>query len=274
MGQPRRIDLNQPRSVVRIVGTTLSMYFRFPFLFLTLALAVVVPYQLLWLLARGGSAFDRGSRWISYLDRFVGWPFAIALVSALHVYAVSMIGEGERPHLLEVARRGLRVLPRVAVAEVVVTFCIGLPFAIVEFVVEMWHPRWVDALSVTFLVLAIPAIYLSVRWAVVAQAVAIERLRWRAALARSARFASHNYRHIAGLVVLIWFIGYAISFAAFVRIVHDASPIAKATLTVEIILIGSQTIIWSLTALTSAILYFDLHARFDSAKLNHAPNNS
>ena len=273
MGRPRRIDLNRPRSVVRIVGTTLSMYFRFPFLFLTLALVVVVPYELLWMLATSGSVFDRGNRWTSYLDRFVGLPFAIALISALHAYAVAMIGEGETPHLLEVARRGVRVLPPVAVAEVVVTIGIGLPFLLAETAREIWYPHSIDAWFVPELVLAIPAIFLAARWAVVAQAVAIERLRWRAALARSARFAAHHYRHVAGLVVLMWFVEAAISIAVFAWITRHYG-FRRDNVPASIMLIGSQTIIWSLTALTSAILYFDLRARFESASLNDGPNSS
>ena len=149
------------------------------------------------------------------------------------MHAVTQIGRGGRPSLAEVTLRGLRVLPVVAAAEIIATLGIGLGF----------------------LALVVPGVILLVRWAVVAQAAALESENWVEALKRSAALTRGNYLHVLGLLLITGLV------AIFVRDLGAAAAGKHATVVAVVVGIVVETITRSLIALCGAVLYFDLTAR-------------
>jgi hypothetical protein len=233
--QPSEIE--RSRSVAQIIGEALDIYQRFPLLFLTLALGVIAPYELVVLAATGHGPLASSAHQnlgVTYLVELVDLALVGPLISALHMHAVVLISERSTPRLGDVALRGLRVLPVVAAAAIIAALGIG----------------------VGFLALIVPGVLLLLRWSVVAQVAAVENEGWQAALARSRELTRGHYRHILGLVVITALLGAGIQAGASSIPVGAASGAASVALG-----IASRTIISSFSALTLALLYFDLRAR-------------
>jgi len=229
------LELDQPRTVVQIVGTALQLYARYPAVFVLLALAVVAPYELAVLAVSGAGPL--GGRNPSPGRVVTLFLFDIALVgpliSALHVHAVVTIGKREKPRLLNVAARGIRVLPVVAAAEIVAGIGIGL--GLFAFVV--------------------PGIILLIRWAVVAQVAAIEGTDWLGALRRSLELTSNNSLHVFAVLALTTAVNLGVSAAGLAIAGTSTHPL-------EVVIgIAVVTLTRSFAALSTAILFFDLLAR-------------
>lgn len=239
------VDLSEPRSVWAIVGTALSLYARYPLLFLLLAGAVVVPYELLVLALSGYGPLRQASipGAAGWLVLLIDTALVTPLVSALHIHAVKQVGDGQKPVLRVVAGRGLRVLPVVVATSVM--FCLGF------------------ALGLALLV--IPGVILALRWAVAPQAAALDNDGWQQALRRSGQLARDNYAHIFGLYVVGSVISIAISAAADAAATGHAAgaPLVALGLAIE-------TLLQSFSALTFALLYFDLAARPAPARHDRA----
>jgi hypothetical protein len=233
--ESRRIEVQEPRSVLQIAGAALALYGRYPVLLAVLALAVVTPYELLVLAVTGSaplghqSASPGTSVILSLLDVALVGPF----VSALYVQAVATIDRGERPTLLSVAQRGLLVLPVVAAAQIVAA--IGIGIGVFAFV--------------------IPGVILLIRWAVVAQVAAAERTDWLGALRRSGQLTAGNYVHVLGLVALTTVVTLLLSQAG-EAVTGTSAHAPQVALGIVV-----QTVVRSFAALTTAILFFDLLAR-------------
>jgi hypothetical protein len=231
------IDLDRTRSISEILRAALGLYQRYPGLFAVLALGVIAPYDLVVLAATGAGPLATGAHGnteVSLLLTLLDLSLVGPLISALHVHAVVMIGEGGRPHLGEVALRGLRVLGVVVAAEIMATLGIALGF----------------------LALIVPGILLALRWSVVAQAAAIEQEGWLPALRRSGRLTSGHYGHIFGLVFLTGLLTIGAMRGAGAIPLGSSSGIASIALGIAV-----HTLTASFAALTLAVLYFDLRAR-------------
>lgn len=231
------IDIDRKRSVADIIAEALDIYQRYPLLFLALALGVIAPYQLAVLAINGtgplaGSA--HGNLGAYYLLLLLDYALVGPLVSALHIHAVIRIGEGNTPRLAQVALRGLRVLP-VVVAAVIVA---GLGIAL------------------GFLALIVPGVLLALRWSVVAQVAAVEHEGWIPSLSRSRALTRGHYWHIFGLFVITALVNGGLGFAAAALPLGSTSGAASVAVG-----IATHTITASFSALTLAILYFDLRAR-------------
>ena len=238
MEASRTTDLNCERSVGEILRTSLDVYRRYPLLFATLAVGVIAPFEVLRLVVTGnGPLGSSGSANTGTLLLFeLGYYVLVGpLISALHVHAVVEIGEGRTPALGEVAMRGLRVLPVVAAAEIVAGILIALGF-------------------VAFI---IPGVLLALRWSVVAQTAAVDHEGWLPALRRSSRLAAGSYRHIFRLLFAVGVLTFVVGLLA------GAVTAGGRGTGVAPVLIGIvvYTLIASFSALTLAILYFDLRAR-------------
>jgi hypothetical protein len=231
------IDLTRERSVGEILVTALSVYRRYPLLFATLAVGVIAPYELARLALTGDGPLRSGGGHAGSLVVFQLLYYVLVgpLISALHVHAVIEIGEGRKPKLGSVAIRGLGVLAVVVAAQISAGIGIALGF----------------------LALIIPGIFLSLRWSVVAQTAAIDNEGWLPALHRSRQLTAGHYSHIFGLL----FATGALTFA--VGAIAGAATVGGRSTDVGSVLIGIAvyTIIASFSALTLAILYFDLRAR-------------
>lgn len=237
MDRPVGIEIDRKRSVADIIAGALDLYQGYPVLFLTLALGVILPYQLA-VLAINGTGPLAGSTHQSlgayYLLLLLDYAFVGPLVSALHIHAVIRIGAGEPPRLTQVALQGLRVLPVVAAAVIVAGLGIALGF----------------------LALIVPGVLLALRWSVVAQVAAIEHEGWIPSLTRSGALTRGHYWHIFGLLVITTVVNGGISLAAAAIPLGGTSGAGSVALG-----IATHTITASFSALTLAVLYFDLRAR-------------
>lgn len=238
--------LDRERSVWQIVGDTLMLYQRYPWLFIALAVPVVAAYDLAVLVITGeGSLGSSGHRTfeVSTLLNILDFSLVGPLISALHAHAVVQAGEGRKPLLGSVAARGLAVLPVVAAAEIVANICI----------------------SIGLLALVIPGIVLALRWSVVAQAAAVENEGWMPSLSRSRKLTAGNYGRILGLLLLgaVPAIG--------VRLAVAQIPLGGSSSAQMVVLgIGLDSITRSLFALALALLYFDLRCRQQSRAVQPA----
>jgi small basic protein len=231
------IDLSRERSVWAILRSTLSLYRDYPWLFLLLALAVIAPWDLIKLGITGAGPFGHLNH-TSFLGRqsldLLNVSFIDPLVSALHIHAVVAIGKGQRPRLAAVARSGVRVLPTVGIA----ALAAGV------------------AIPIGFLALVIPGLILWIRLSVVAQTAAVEQGGVRAALRRSWRLTRFDQGHIFGLLLVVGVLVSGSSLGGYALGSGSGSNAGALALGVAI-----NTIVASFTALTTALLYFDLQAR-------------
>jgi hypothetical protein len=230
-------EIERPRSLAQIIGEALDIYQRFPLLFLTLALGVIAPYELIVLAATGDGPLASTAHQnvgVTYLVLLIRTALVGPLISALHMHAVLLIGERATPRLGQVALRGLRVLPVVAAAAIIAALGIGLGF----------------------LALIVPGVILLLRWVVVAQVAAVENEGWQPALARSRELTRGHYRHIAGLIVVTGVLAFGVEAGVRAIPLGDTSGVASVALG-----IAARTVTASFSALTLALLYFDLRAR-------------
>jgi uncharacterized protein (DUF697 family) len=234
-GEPSGIE--RPRSLAQIIAEALEIYQRYPLLFLVLALGVIAPYELAVLALTGNGPLVSGAHQnlgLTYLLLLLDTAMVGPLVSALHIHAVLVIGQGERPSLRQVVPRALRVLPVVIAAVIASTLGIALGFV----------------------ALIVPGILLTLRWSVVAQAAAVDHEGWIPALRRSGELTRENYGHIFGLLVVTGLVNAGIVFG--VRVIPLGSTAGAASVAMGI---AAHTITASFSALTLALLYFDLRAR-------------
>lgn len=229
------IDLGRPKSVGQVLGDALRCYGRHPGLFAALTLAVVVPYTLIVLLVAGSAPLGQQhlSPSAGAIVVLLGVLLVTPLISALHIHALVVIGEGRQPKLAEVAARGVRVLPVVAAAEVVAG--IGI--------------------VVGFLLLIVPGVLLLIRWAVVAQTAALERVDWLGALRRSAELTAGDYLHVLAVILIVG-LGEQLIKGIGGAIVGSGAGVLSVLVGIAV-----DTITLSFAALTTAMLYFDLLAR-------------
>jgi hypothetical protein len=237
MSSPQPTEIERPRSIAEIIGEALGLYQRYPLLFMLLALGVVVPYELAVLAATGEGPLvtqSHQSAGSTVVLLIVELALVRPLISALYVHAVTIVGDGRRPSLTQVAASGLRVLPEVAAAVIVAGLGIGLGL----------------------LALIVPGVILLLRWAVVAQVAAIEHQGWLPALRRSAELTRGSYMRILGLLVVTGLLGGALTLAATALPLGSTSGPASVALGIAV-----RAVAESFTALTLALLYFDLRAR-------------
>jgi hypothetical protein len=241
------IDVLRPRSVAQILGAALSLYRRYPVLFLALALIVTAPYELAVLAVLGtapiGGRSDKASAALILV--LVDVALVGPLIAALYAEAVVAIARNERPTLVSVASRVARVLPVVVAAQIVAGIGIG----------------------VGLLAFIVPGVYLLIRWAVVAQAATLEHTDWMGALRRSGELVRGNFAHVFGVVVVTLAVNVGLGEAA-------GAVTGSRTQAVDVIVaIGVGTIVRSFAALTTAILYFDLLARERPTGWTAAPHD-
>jgi hypothetical protein len=229
-----------PLPAHRLVIATFRLYRRFPLLFLVLAAGVVVPYELIVLAVTGAGPLAQGSLGLSasLLLNLTDLALVGPLVSALHVHAVGEVREERDPRLASVARQGLKVLPVVAAAAIISS--LGILLGTLLFV--------------------IPGVFLMLRWAVVAQAAAIEHEGWLPALQRSHQLTDGNYRHVLVFVIYVFLIALVPTYLIGLGFGHESTSAAS-------FLVGliAQVILTSFSALATALLYYDLRVRFGFA---------
>jgi hypothetical protein len=223
------------RSLGGLLAATADLYRSFPLLFLILAVAVMAPYELAVLAITGYGPLQHGHEnfEVSRLVAFLRISLVTPLISALHIHAVALIRDGQRPRLGRVALQGLRVLPVVVAAEIAANIGIALGFV----------------------ALIIPGIVLSLRWAVVAQAAAVERQGWVDAVRSSAALTKGSYGRIFVLLLVVGVSGFAVYRGAWAIPLGSTSGVSSVAVGIAI-----DSVVASLAALIFAVLYFDLRA--------------
>jgi hypothetical protein len=216
-----------------------ELYRGYPLLFALLALGVVAPYELAVLAVTGHSPFaaQTGNVSAALILTLIDFVVVGPLISALYIHAVRAVADRQRPEPRQVVLRGLRVLPNVAAAQIVAT--IGI--------------------AIGFLALVIPGVLLLIRWAVVAQAAAIENENWIEALRRSGQLTAHNYLHVLGVLLLTGLI------AVGLRNLGLAVLGSRTNASAVAVGIVVETVARSFVALCTAVLFFDLLARARAA---------
>jgi hypothetical protein len=228
--------LREPEPARALVAKTFRLYRRYPLLFLTLALGVVAPYDLVVLLATGSGPLAKNSE--LGLNYLVPVFLISPLISALHIHAVAEVRAGRTPGLSDIAARGLRVLPTAAATAIMTTLGILLGFV----------------------ALIVPGIILAFRWYVAVQAAAMEHEGWLPAIRRSRELTRGVYGHLFGFAIAIGLI------AEVPLLLGRAAVTGHDTLTVAFIggvLLHAFAL--AFTALATALLYFDLAARQEVA---------
>jgi hypothetical protein len=229
------IDLQRSRSLGEILRSTLKLYGDYPWLFLILAAAVMVPWDLIKLVITGHGPLGRVHN-EGFLEEqslsLVALLLVSPLISAMHVHAVVVIGDRRRPRLSTVAWAGVRVLPMVGVAA-------GIAGV---------------AISIGFLLLVIPGIVLWIGLAVVAQAAAVERRGVRAAWRRSWELSRDHGSHIFAVLIAIA-LPFAIVEVGIRRGLDSGTGSSPGALALGMAI---DTLVASVTALVGALLYFDL----------------
>jgi hypothetical protein len=234
-----------PQSAHQLVIGTFRLYRRYPLLFLVLAAGVIVPYELIVLAVTGSGPLGQGSLspGADALVTLADWTLVTPLISALHVHAVGEAREGGTPRLAPIARQGLKVLPVVAAASVVSSL----------------------GITVGFVALIVPGIFLLLRWFVVAQAAAIEHEGWLPALRRSGELTDDRYGHIFVFAV---YLGLIVSLPVFLIGLGLGDDSSGAALVARLLV---QVVAWSFGALATALLYYDLRVRREYALASGLP---
>jgi hypothetical protein len=223
--QTTDLDLRSPRTVGQILDAAFRVYSRRPLLFISLAAIVLIPYGVATVLVAHAKHVPAATEFVIVLaDLAVVNPF----VSALQMQALMDLGSGNRPAVADVIRRGVRVLPVVAAADIVA--------GIIEFA--------------GLLLFVIPGVFVAIRLAVVAPAAAAERISWPDALSRSAGLTRGNSWRVLGLLAIQGVLSYlALS-------IESASSIAVAIAGAALWIVAQ-----SFCTLLINLLYFDLRAR-------------
>lgn len=235
------MNANSPRSAHQLIADTVGLYRRYPLIFPVLAAAVIVPYDVIVLGVTGSGALTESSlsAGVGFLLALIEWCLVGPLISALHVHAVREAREGHTPRLAPVARQGLRVLPVVAAASIISVL----------------------GIFVGFLALVIPGIILMLRWMVVAQSAAIDHEGWIPALRRSAELTDGRYGHVFVFVIYVGLITTVPMYLGSLGFEDD--PTSAVSLLVGLVV---QVFTLSFGALATALLYFDLRTRSESAE--------
>src|SRR4051812_32665580 len=110
--ETRAIDLTRPRDLGGLLSATFELYGRFPLVFASIALGVVVPVNFLllgifsgWL--TGDYATTGGID--SSIAAAAGYLITVPLITGMHVRAVEQVGQGIRPSLRTVFGSGAAV---------------------------------------------------------------------------------------------------------------------------------------------------------------------
>jgi len=228
--------LRDPEPARAIVAGTFKLYSRYPLLFLVLALGVIAPYDVLVLIATGFGPLAKNSG--SGVNDLFAVFLVSPLISALHIHAVAEVRAGHTPRLRNIVARGLRVLPTAAATEIMTTL----------------------GILVGFVMLIVPGILLTFRWYVAVQAAAIEQEGWLPALRRSRQLTVGVYGHLFAFAILIGIIGEV------PLVIGRAGVTGHDTLAAAFIGgIVLHAFAVAFAALATALLYFDLASRRESA---------
>lgn len=241
-----QLQLRRPRDVGGLFRDSLTVFGRHAWLFIALSAVVVVPVQLVvdglglgMLTSSYDSSPDTTETLVrTIVDFFVEFLVVTPIITAICIYAVHRIADGERPSPGPILVAGFEAFTPLFGA--VLLAAVGVALGLAAFVV--------------------PGIFLLVRWYFVPQTVVIEGARGPEALTRSGRLVGGFWWRTLGLVVLA-------NLAAAIPGVILLAPftgIAESSDRAVWELVGSAvatSVTMPLVALFSTFLYYDMVAR-------------
>jgi hypothetical protein len=237
-----QLQLRRPRDVGALFGESLRVFLRHAWLFVLLSAAVVIPVEVavegigLEMLT---SSYDESPPLVeAAVPTVVGFLVMTPIITAICIYALHSIAEGERPSPGQVLVAGFEAFTPLFGAVVLAALGIALGF----------------------LALIVPGVYLAVRWYFVPQAVVIEGARGPAALTRSTEVVQGFWWRTFGLVLLA---NIAVAIPGFL-LITPFTAIAESTDESVWALVGTiltTSVTTPFVALYSTLLYYDLLAR-------------
>ena len=237
-----QLELQQPRDVGGLFGDSLRVFISHAWLFILLSAAVVIPVEIIVEgigLEMLTSSYDESPPLAeSIAPSVVGFLVVTPIITAISIYALQSIAEGQRPSAGQVFVAGFEAFTPLFGA--VLLAAIGI--------------------ALGFVALFVPGVYLLIRWYFVPQAVVIERARGPAALSRSSEIVQGSWWRTLGLVVLA---NVAVAIPALL-LLAPFNAIAASTDHAVWALIGTilaTSVTTPFVALYSTFLYYDLLTR-------------
>lgn len=246
------IDLTRPRDLGDILSACFGLYRHHFLVFATIALAVVVPLDVLTLgivdgyLTDYDGEFSFGESGAAYT--VVYYLIATPLITAGHVHAVMEIGAGRRPAAGASLVKASTVL--VALMLAVVLTSLGTLLGMIALIV--------------------PGIYLYVRWYVTAQSIVAEGRGPIEGMGRSGELVRDNWWRVFGISIVISLIGGIFSAVLGFPIGGLAAALDSGPLLV-LGTIVSDAVVLSFVALGATMVFFDLRARREPSLAPSAP---
>jgi hypothetical protein len=237
-----QLQLRKPRDVRGLFGDSLRVFISHAWLFILLSAAVVFPVEIIVEgigLEMLTSSYDESPPLAeSIAPTVVGFLVVTPIITAISIYALQSIAEGQRPSAGQVFVAGFEAFTPLFGA--VLLAAIGI--------------------ALGFVALFVPGVYLLIRWYFVPQAVVIERARGPAALSRSSEIVQGSWWRTLGLVVLA---NVAVAIPALL-LLAPFNAIAASTDHAVWALVGTilaTSVTTPFVALYSTFLYYDLLAR-------------
>jgi hypothetical protein len=237
-----QLQLRQPRDVGALFRESLRVFFAHAWLFILLSAAVVIPVEVavegIGLEMLTSSYDDSPPLAESAVPTVVGFLVMTPIITAICIYALHSIAEGQNPSPGRVLVAGFEAFTPLFGA--VVLAAIGI--------------------ALGFIVLILPGVYLAVRWYFVPQAVVIGGARGPDALTRSSQIVQGFWWRTFGLVLLA---NIAIAIPGFL-LLTPFTAIAESTDRSVWSLVGTiltTAVTTPFVALYSTLLYYDLLAR-------------
>jgi hypothetical protein len=242
LGADRRLQLRQPRDVGALYRDSLRVFLRHARLFILLSAAVVIPVEVavegigLEMLT---SSYDESPPIVeSAVPTVVSFLVMTPIITAICIYALHSIAEGERTSPGQVFVAGFEAFTPLFGAVVLAALGIALGF----------------------LALIVPGVYLAVRWYFVPQTVVIEGAREAGALRASGRLVAGAWWRTFGMVLLV----NLLALLAAVLLGFPFTAAAEGTDRAVWALAGqivAATVTQPFAALFATLLYFDLRER-------------
>jgi hypothetical protein len=234
----RPLDLDRPRGLGALLGTTFRVWFAHLGVLLALALVVVVPVAGLVDGVWAGTLTDpdEGTSAGAQIVSALVWAlFVPTLVTAMHVVAVEDLGQGIAPSFRRAAIGALRESPSVAIVVFVylLTTTVGIALCVA------------------------PGVYFAVRWYFGAQAVVALGRRGHDAFAASEDLTEGRWWEVFRVLVFVYLISW-IPTGATTLAVSVAGLEGVAAAAVTLLLSGVSV---SFTALAGTLLFFSLRAK-------------
>ena len=242
MSQPERLELAREREIGDLLGDAFRIYRRHFGTVFAIALAIVVPVQLvvsgigLEELTSGYRQSDDAAELL--IPTLVSYFVVAPLITAATIHLLQRLADGERPHAGRSIQAGLDIFAPVFIAVLIAG--LGTAAGLVLFIV--------------------PGLYVAVRWFYVPQAVVIDGQRAGEALRASWALSRGFWWRTFGVIVL----ANIVAFIPASLLVIPLDSLAESADHQWISLAGmilTETLTAPFVAIVATLLFFDVRAR-------------